>query len=69
MVTRKDALIRDLAASTGVAEEDVMAILDELGLSETLAELVRQFGQDTLETVARTDLRLMIRLGRLLVVG
>lgn len=69
MCTQKANLIRDLAVSTGVAEEDVAAILDELGLSETLTELGRQFGQDTLELVARTDLRLAIRMGRLLVTG
>lgn len=69
MFTQKAQLIRDLAISTGVAEEDVAAILDELGLSETLTELGRQFGEDTLELVARTDLRLAIRMGRLLVTG
>jgi hypothetical protein len=69
MVSQKDQLIRDLAESTGVAEEDVAAVLDELGLSETLAELSRQFGEDALCAVGRTDLRVSIRMGRLLVAG
>ena len=69
MFSQKQQIIRDLAVSTGVAEGDVAAILDELGLSDTLMELGRKFGDDALETVARTDLRLAIRLGRLLVAG
>lgn len=67
MPWQKIQLVHDLAASTGVSEEDVAAVLDELGLGETLTELSQRFGEDAMSTVARTDLRISIRLGRLLV--
>jgi hypothetical protein len=58
-------LVSSLAKSTGVTETDVAKVLEELGLSRTLAEAVKlNNGQEPL----KTDTRIAFKIGRTTVV-
>jgi hypothetical protein len=64
---REHGIVADLAERTGVAEDEVRRVLDEVGLTRTLDELEQSVQPDALQSVSADGLRLSVRVGHSLV--
>ncbi|HEX3240436.1 MAG TPA: hypothetical protein VHR18_09900 [Solirubrobacterales bacterium] len=61
--SRRRALVSDLASSSGVKEEDVSRVLDQLGLSDGLERIDRLITAPAVESIAIDDIRVSVRAG------
>jgi hypothetical protein len=60
-------IVTELAKSAGIAEGDVLKVLNDLGLSEVIKEAGKQLDVGRLQSLRKADVKLSLRVGRLMV--
>lgn len=60
---RRKELVSELAASSGVEEEDVSRVLDQLGLSENLGQIGDSLSQEAIDEISIDDIRVSVSAG------
>jgi hypothetical protein len=60
-------IVSHLSKTTGATEADIAKVLEQLGLSDTLKEAEAQLGVTALHHVNPQDVRLSLKIGRLMV--
>ena len=65
--SQRDALVSEVASSSGVKEEDVSRVLDYLGLSKTLDRVAESLGPEAVESVSVDGMGVTLRAAGVLV--